>query len=97
MRAQPRSPWTDGTAFGAEACRRRDLRLFVTFSQICVTSQASFCKTHGTGRTGIEKSKMLRPTAGLPRLGKRPSAVRRAHESTEHDALRRAIDGLSGH
>ena len=34
--------------------------------------------------------------AGL-RLGKRPSAVRRAHESTEHDALRRAIDGLSGH
>ena len=34
VRARMRSPWTDGTAFGVEACRRRDLRLFVTYSQI---------------------------------------------------------------
>ena len=34
VHAAEQRPWTDGTAFGVEACRRRDLRIFVTYSQI---------------------------------------------------------------
>ena len=60
VRARMRNLWTDGTAFGVEACRREDLIRNVTYSQIyrswgCGYPSTVGCERHGTAVAGLSQ------------------------------------------